>query len=103
MAKIVRGASDIDVDMVVEALSAHEAGHPEAVVEVYRRDPYSILARIIDPDFDGFDWVERHNLIWGLLENLPEDLLSQMSLLVLVTPDEMGDTGSSLEFDDPLS
>jgi stress-induced morphogen len=75
--------------------------HPNATIEVYRYNPASIRIRIIDPSFAGKSLVERENIIWPIIESLPENVLTDITLLLLLTPKERKKSLGSLEFDDP--
>jgi hypothetical protein len=71
------------------------------VTKAYRQNPFSLRARIIDPDFAGVGLAERHDAVWRLLEGLPEESQSQMSVLLLLTPEETAQSMANLEFDHP--
>lgn len=86
----------------VKALEKYAAAHPRARIEAYRHTSVSIRVRIIDPDFEGRTRVEREDEIWPLFEDLPEDFVSQLSLLLLLTPQEARKSFASLEFDNPV-
>jgi hypothetical protein len=92
---------DRATSQVIRALGEYGKRHPSARVDVYRRNVASIRARIIDPDFEGIGRAERHEAIWSYLEALPEDLQSQVGLLVLLTPEEAKTSVASFEFDNP--
>jgi hypothetical protein len=57
--------------------------------------------RILDADFAGMSLSERENLLWPIVEGLPEDTRMQVSLLLLLTPKERQHSLGSMEFDDP--
>ena len=84
--KIPRGRSDSSIKHVFDALSNYECQHPHAQVEIYRQNSASIRVRIVDPDFSGVSRADRHEIIWRFLENLPERVQSQVSLLLALTP-----------------
>jgi hypothetical protein len=83
------------------SLSKYGADHPSALTEAYRRNAISIRVRIIDPDFQGQDRVERETNIWKLLGDLPDVVKAEITLLVLLTPDEADTSFASFEFDNP--
>ena len=101
MSVSLRGKTDSAVDLVLQALSIFEDAHPQARIEAYRQNAYAIRARIIDPDFQKLSWTDRFEIAWRLLENLPEDILNQMELLVLLTPEEGATSFANAEFDHP--
>ncbi len=98
----VRGPRDDAIDQVVRALGTYAEQHPGARIETYRQNSVSIRVRIIDPDFAGISRADRHELIWSFLEALPEDVQSQVSLLLPLTPDETATSFASFEFDHPI-
>ena len=72
-----------------------------AEVKAYRYNSASIRVRIIDGRFGGHSRPEREELILPLLEQLPEDVQSDITMLLLLTPDEMSGSLLNLEFEDP--
>jgi len=100
-----RGPEKTDNDMkkIQDALSEHKKAHPEAEIDIQRKNSVSIRIRITDPDFKGFDLVERDNQLWKILEKLPEEVLSQISLLLLFTPEEKKKSLANSEFERPVS
>jgi hypothetical protein len=101
MAKVIKKI-DNNVREVLEAFrQRYGTTHPRAKIEAYRYNPGSIRVRILDPDFSGKSLGERENLLWPILESLPEDTRMQVSLLLLLTPKERQRSLGSMEFDDP--
>jgi hypothetical protein len=95
----IRGKSDKECREILKALAPYEAAHPGAGIEVHRQNDVSIRVRIIDPDFAALDLVERDNAIWKFLDGLPEGTLSNLTLLLLLTPDEVHDSIANFEFE----
>jgi stress-induced morphogen len=102
MSIAVRGTGDSFTDQVLDALGNYESLHPGAEIEVYRRNSVSIRVRIVDPEFLGISRSERHEIVWRFLEKLPEEVQSQVSLLLLLTPEETKTSFANLEFDNPI-
>jgi stress-induced morphogen len=75
--------------------------HPRAQVRAYRYNSASVRVRIIDPDFAGKDTAEREDMVWPILESLPGRILEDISVLLLLPPEEKDSSLLSLEFDDP--
>lgn len=98
----VRGKNDKHLQEIIAALSEYESLHPHAQVEAYRQNAASIRIRIIDSDFSGTSKADRHDLIWAYLDKLDEDVQSEISILLLLTPDEMNDSLANFDFDHPL-
>jgi hypothetical protein len=86
---------------IVDALKVYEKKYPQAEIEAYRQNSVSVRIRILNRAFAGKDRVEREEEVWKVLDQLPEDALSEISLLLLFTPDEAKNSFASFEFDDP--
>ncbi len=82
-------------------VSDYVARHPRARVAVKRYNSVSVRIRIIDPDFAKKSRMERDDAVWEVLETLPEDTIAEISLLVLLTPDEAKTSMMNLEFENP--
>jgi stress-induced morphogen len=83
-------------------LESHKRSHPEAQISSYRQNSGSIRIRIIDPDFRGLDKALRHDQIWELLERLPEDIQSQITVLLLLAPEETETSFANMDFENPI-
>jgi len=70
---------------------------------VYEYLPRSVRLRIIDEAFAGKSYAERELIVEEVLDALPEDVASSVSLMLLLTPREAKrpGVGMELEFDDP--
>ena len=75
--------------------------HPRAAIDVYKRGEYSTRIRVIDPSFAGKDAVAREEEIWKILEPLPEETFTSISMLVLLTPEEMRKSPANAVFESP--
>ncbi len=100
--QITRGTSDPVMDQIAAALDQYLAAHPAARVEMYRQNQVSIHVRVVDPAFSGVKRGDRGDEIWSLLYQLPEDVVADVSVLILVAPEEVHTSPSSREFDDPI-
>jgi stress-induced morphogen len=98
----IRGKSDRCLQSVAEALAHYEERHANADIVVYRQNSVSVRIRIVDPDFDGINKAERHDIVWDFVKDLPEDQQSEISLLLLLTPDEVERSFANDEFDNPI-
>lgn len=97
-----RKKTDEYVKRIMDTLRAeYEPKHPKAKIEAYRYNPASIRVRIIDPDFAGKDLVARDEMVWPIVELLPEEVRAEITLLLLITPRERDTSFGSMEFDDP--
>jgi len=97
----VRGNEDESIKKLRSALAQYEHHFPEAQISVYRKNSVSIRVRVIDPSFCGLGRAERHDRLWSYLEKAPEALQGDISMLVLLTPDEVSTSFANLEFADP--
>jgi hypothetical protein len=77
------------------------AKHPRARIEAYRYNPASIRIRIIDPDFKNLGVLDRETLVEPILDDLAEDIRAEITILLLLTPEESKTSFGSIEFDDP--
>lgn len=98
----IRGTSDPCLENLADALAHYAAQHGNAEIVVYRHNSVSVRIRIVDPDFDGISKAERHDLVWDFVKDLPEAQQSEISLLLLFTPDEVERSFANDEFDHPI-
>jgi stress-induced morphogen len=103
MARIDRRAKpDVQVQQILDVLTEYERSHQQAHIEGRRHNPVSIRLRIIDPDFQGMDRIAREPEIWKLLSKLPEEVFVNITMLLLLTPEEAEHSLASQEFDHPI-
>jgi hypothetical protein len=98
---IPRGTSDPVIDQMVSALTAYQADHPQAHIDLYRRNPVSVRLRIIDPGFAGKSKLERSEHVWKYFDALPDMVVGDISVVLLLSPEEMKTSFANVEFDDP--
>ncbi|MBW3540059.1 MAG: hypothetical protein KY476_07310 [Planctomycetes bacterium] len=98
----IRGEVDHALQAVEEALQRYDEQHPSAEIVVYRYSSVSIRIRIVDADFAGIDAGDRFDTVWSFLEHLPEDVQSEISLVLLLTPHEVSRSFANQEFEDPV-
>lgn len=101
--QLQRGRSDAVIDQLIEALNEYVAVHPRAKIALYRLNPVSVRIRVVDPDLQGLDTGERSDAVWKHLSQLPDEVVSDVSMLVLLTPGEARKSMANLEFEDPVS
>lgn len=94
--------ADTQVQQVLDVLDQYKGDHPKAQIEVRRHNSVSIRIRIIDPDFNGLDRVDREPAVWNALKTLPEEVFTNITMLLLLTPDETERSLANQEFDDPI-
>jgi hypothetical protein len=100
--KIARGNGDAVIEQIMDVLRQYEVDHPKAEIDLYRQNPVSVRARIVDPDFKGRGKPERSRLAWRYLEKLPDEVQSDISMVLLLTPDEKKLSFANFEFEDPV-
>ncbi len=100
---IPRGTSDEVIENIVAVMRDYQADHPRAQIDVYRQSPVSVRLRIIDPQFAGHGKPDRSDQVWHYLERMPEELQSDISTVLLLTPDETKSSFANFEFEDPVS
>jgi hypothetical protein len=98
---IRRGHSDEVIVQIIKALQGYESDHPRAQIDLYRQNSVSVRIRIIDPDFAGQGKPQRSHNVWRYLDGLPEEVQSDISTVLLLTPDETKMSFANFEFDDP--
>jgi stress-induced morphogen len=56
----------------------------------------------VSEQFAGLDRVERSELVYPILrENLPEDTWQDITIILLLSPEEVDDSLTNLEFENP--
>jgi hypothetical protein len=98
MVKILHDPDEA-VEQVATALEEYEQANAGAECLVYRYNPASIRVKIVDGTFHGRSKGERHDYARGFLSRVPEDVLSQISVLLCLEPGES--SLLDLEFHDP--
>jgi stress-induced morphogen len=99
MAASIRGAPDPVTERIRDALKTYTDAHSTAEAEVYRYSPVSVRARVVDPAFGGKRRTERHKTVWPLLYALDEDTLGDLTMLLLITPDERETSTANRDFE----
>jgi hypothetical protein len=88
--------------LIEQILSArYKPAHPKAKIKAYRYNSASVRIRVIDPDFAGKIIPEREAEVWAILDTLPEEVRTDITVLLLVTPEESRQSLMSMEFDNP--
>ena len=100
---IPRGRSDAIIEAILEVLRAYEADHRDAQIDIYRQNSVSVRVRIIDPIFAGKSKVERSKQVWQYLNTLPDEVQSDLSTLILLTPEETKMSFANFEFEEGLT
>ena len=93
---------DTQVQKIRDVLSRYEGDHPNARIDVRRQNSVSIRIRIIDPDFAGLDRVDREPAVWDVLKTLPGEIFTNITMLLLLAPDETEGSLANREFEAPI-
>jgi hypothetical protein len=93
---------DTQVQEIYDVLAPYQAEHVNAQIDVRRRHEVSIHIRVIDPDFQGVRWAVREEPFWPLLKQLPYETFANISILLLLTPEEAPRSMANLVFDNPV-
>jgi stress-induced morphogen len=92
-----------DVQLILQLLEReYQASHRHAKIDAYRQNAASIRVRIVDPDFEGSNRVERNRRISQLLQQLSEHVESQITQLLLLKPEVTKISFANLEFNHPV-
>ncbi len=100
--KVTHGCKDETIVLLIEALKAYQAKHSQAQIDLYRQNSVSVRIRIIDPDLTGRSRAERNKDAWNYLNSLPEEIQSDVSSLILLTPEETKMSFANFEFEHPI-
>ena len=101
MAVNFRGPVDPIMVALAEAIRPYLDAHCSAEAELFRFSPTSVRMRIIDPDFRGKSRSERHKTLWAILYPLDEDVLGELTMLLLLTPEERATSTLNRDFEGP--
>jgi stress-induced morphogen len=71
--------------------------------DAYRYNSASIRVRIIDKAFRGKSRTEREDMVFPLIGTLPEDTQADIMILLMLAPEEKGESLMNLEFEDSSS
>ena len=91
-----------ETERIVELLKPAYPNHPEGYAPAaYRYNPASIRVRVVDDAFRGKSLPRREEMVLPLLEQLPEETLSDVMILLLLAPEEVDESLMNLEFENP--
>jgi hypothetical protein len=100
---ISRGLTDETLEAISAALRMYEASHtPPPRIDLYRQNSVSVRIRVVDSAFRGLDRAQRSALVWKYLDALTDDAQADISMLLLLTPEETERSFANFEFDDPI-
>jgi stress-induced morphogen len=87
---------------VEELLRQHFPGYPpDYAPAAYRYNLASIRVRVVDPAFRGKSRVEREDMVYPILEQLPDATQDDITILLLFTPEQADNALMNMEFEHP--
>ncbi len=103
MANIVQGKKDKNVKAINFVLDEFESTFPGAIAHLYRRNSASIRVRIVSKQFNDWSKSSRHDFVWRFLAaRLNDQVMADISMLLLLSPKETKTSMANMEFDDPV-
>lgn len=96
MSKATTAKKTREIQRLEEALRAR---FPRS--EAYRYNSASIRIRIIDERFRGISKADREEMVFPILETLPDKIQDDIMVLLLITEDELDRSLMNLEFENP--
>jgi len=103
MAKITRGPQDASIKALKKALETYENRFPGASASLYRQNPGAIRVRIVDDRFAGWSRARRHDEVWNYLQEIVgDDVISEVSILLLFPKSELRTSMANMDFERPL-
>ena len=99
---VIRGKVDPILIAIADALTAYEKAHPKADIVIYRQNSVSARVRIVDPELAGISKADRHDLVWKYLSSLPDEVQTEVSVLLLLVPEESAVSFANFEFEHPI-
>lgn len=101
MTQIKELTQDAKAQHIRNALASYVESHPKARIDVRPRYKTLLGIRVIDPDFNGRDRLDREPEVWRLLDVLPDDVYTSITTLLLLTPSEVKRSGANVKFEEP--
>jgi len=103
MARIARGAHDPVVDALLGALNDYEGQFSGSEGSSTVRIPAPFACESSTAALPGMPRSRRHDDVWQFLsQRLDEDVMSEVSTLLLLPPAELGRPWRNMEFEDPV-
>jgi stress-induced morphogen len=84
--------------LLSDRFADHPADYPP---EAYRYNPASIRVRVVDESFRGKSRPEREAMVLPLLQKLGEEVRADITVLLLLSPEEVNQSMMNLEFEEP--
>jgi len=95
--------SNPHVDRILDVLErGYRPLHPNARFDAYQSTRWSIRIRIVDPDVANLDYFDRDQPVWNLFDALPDDTFQMISILFLLSPEELEESPTNQDFESGL-
>lgn len=83
-------------------LADHFADTPTTIPPMaYRYNPASIRVRVVSDRFRGKSRSEREDMVLPIIRQLPENTQQDITILLLLAPEELDTSMMNTEFDNP--
>jgi stress-induced morphogen len=87
-------------NLLLQHFPDYPEGYPPSA---YRYNPGSIRVRVVSNRFSGKELGERDDLVYPILKkNLPEGTWQDITIILLLAPEELKDSLANLEFEHPV-
>ncbi len=96
-----RDQRDTTLRRIEAVLKKYRADHPQAKTEAKRQNSASVRVRVINPEFSGTSKFDRHDAMQKYLDALSLEEFNEISMLLLLAPEEVKHSISNLEFEQP--
>lgn len=100
--KLYRGREDDQLNQVRDALQSYQDSRRNAEIPFYEQNPHSIRICIIDASFRTRPVQDREEEIWWELSDVDDATYGNVTLLVMLGPEEAKDSLLYLGFMHPL-
>jgi len=96
-----KSRNDANLKAILEAMEKYHDENTTASIKAYRRGPFLIRARILNPQFKGLSIGERQKSVWKYFETLSDETVNDLGQLLLLTPSEAKESYANRVFEHP--
>lgn len=90
-----------ETERLERLLDEHFPDSPKDFPRAYRYSPVSIRARVVDGRFKAMNRSEREKLVRPLIRSLPDRIQEDLTILLLLAPDELEGSLMNREYEHP--
>ena len=69
--------------------------------DAYRYNSAAIRVRVVDSQFKGKSETQRERRVLPLIRKFPEEIQADITLLLMLSPDELDSSLANMEFENP--